>query len=420
MPKNQDKYFIFLVFLLIYLPISKIASQTGEPYPLPTKTDPKKPVIAKEEKTNTEKPPKLRMAFGKGLDFESPEEDASLNLRLRFQGRYTQGNSTNPDGDPTELQLRRARIALRGYVMNKDWQYYMQLGFSDQDMEKDRPVPLRDAVLTYAKYRDFNISGGQMKVPFNRERVISDGIQEFVDRTISNGELNLDRDVGVQVFSNNFLDLNHFGYNVGVFGGDGRNKTSHSPGVLSIAKLTYYPLGCYTDTGEPDLDYSSSPKLSFSVFGAKNVNTNRTLSTFGDTYDFARFTYNHSGAEFVLKWIGFSFSGEYLVRDADAAYREKEIGNQLKREYSRSARGEMIQFGYLLTQKLGVAFRFSEYYPIAKTDPTLTYSRERGIALSYYIQDHNLKIQADYSHQDGEVTQNYGSEQFRIQMQIYL
>lgn len=360
------------------------------------------------------------MIFGKGLNVESADGDLSLNFRLRFQGRFTQENETGGDSsqNSSEFQIRRARLSFRGHLLDKNYQYYVQLGFSDQDMEKNRPVPLRDAVFTYSKYRNLKIAFGQMKVPFNRERVISDGIQQFVDRTISNNELNVDRDVGIQFFSNDFLGWNRIGYSFGVFGGDGRNKTSSASGLFSVGKLTYYPLGTYTDSGEPDLEYSKYPKLSLSLAGGKNVNTNRSLSTFGEEFQFARFTYAHSGADFVFKWLGFSLSGEYLTRNADAPYRERETSLGIEREYSRSVSGGMLQTGYLLTRQIEFSIRYSEYRPKGNTDPNLIYSRERNFAISYYLNKHDLKLQADYAYLEGEVAKN-GAHQFRAQLQVY-
>lgn len=363
------------------------------------------------------------MGFGKGLSFETSDKQNFLNMRVRFQERATETVKQEEGEKQTEgleFQARRARLVFSGNFLGKDWQYYVQLSFSNLDMEEDRPVPLRDASLSYTKFNNVNIKVGQMKVPYNRQRFISDGLQEFVDRTVSNEELNLDRDVGVLVSSSNLFGWNCLGYSAGVFGGEGRNRSSNSSGVLTSAKFTYYPLGVFSDNGEPDLEHSTKPKLALSVAGANNQNTNRELSTHGDTYQFARFDYTNTGAEFLFQWKGLSASGEYLTRKANSPFMEKEIGNQTLKEYSRSVKGGFFQLGYLFKNNLGVALRYSEYRPWGKTDPKLTYSRERGLAVSYYLKDHNLKIQADYAYLEGGYVDSLGSHRIRAQIQVFL
>ncbi len=364
----------------------------------------------------------LDMGFGQGVSFQTSDQENFLNVRARFQERATEtiAREKNQTREETELQTRRARLILSGNFLGKDWQYYLQLSFSNLDMEEDRPVPLRDATISYTKWENANIKIGQMKIPFNRQRLISDGLQEFVDRTAVNDELNLDRDVGILISSNNIFDWNSLGYSAGIFGGDGRNRTSDASGVLMSGKITYSPLGVFQDNGEPDLGHSRKPKLSFSLAGAFNHNTNRTLSTHGDTYEFSRFNYAHTGAEFLFQWRGFSVSGESISRKANSPFIEKTIDNNVRREYSRSVKGGFIQIGYLFKNNFGIAARYGEYRPWGKTDPKLIYSKERGIAFSYYMRKHNLKFQADYAYLDGGTVDNLGSHRIRAQVQIFL
>lgn len=364
----------------------------------------------------------LEMDFGKGISLQTPDLQSFLNIRARLQERATETIVHEQDDtrEETELQTRRARLTLAGNFLGKNWQYYIQFSFSNLDMEKDRPVPLRDANLSFTGFRNANLKIGQMKVPFNRQRFISDGVQEFVDRTVANDELNLDRDVGILVSSGDLFGLDRFGYSAGIFGGDGRNRTSDASGVLVSGKLTYFPIGTFQDNGEPDLKRTDRPNLSFSLMGASNRNTNRDHSTFGNTYEFARFDYSHAGAEFLFQWKGVSVSAESVARKANSPFVEKTIGTETHREYSRSVKGGFLQIGYLFPNNLGVAIRYSEYRPWGKTDPKLVYSKERGVALSYYMREHNLKFQADYAYLDGGTVENLGSHRIRAQIQIFL
>ncbi|WP_084680500.1 porin [Leptospira wolffii] len=414
-----------LLTCTLLLPSLSPESKENTAASVPTNKTKKKKKIGKEIATVQAKPQDnvlLDMDFGKGISLQTPDLQSFLNIRARLQERATETIVHEQDDtrEETELQTRRARLTLAGNFLGKDWQYYIQFSFSNLDMEKDRPVPLRDASISYTGFRNANLKIGQMKVPFNRQRFISDGVQEFVDRTMANDELNLDRDVGILVSSGDLFGLDRFGYSAGIFGGDGRNRTSEASGVLLSGKLTYFPIRTFQDNGEPDLKRTDRPNLSFSLMGASNRNTNRDHSTFGNTYEFARFDYSHAGAEFLFQWKGVSVSGESVARKANSPFVEKTIGTETHREYSRSVKGGFLQIGYLFPNNLGVAIRYSEYRPWGKTDPKLVYSKERGVALSYYMREHNLKFQADYAYLDGGTVENLGSHRIRAQIQIFL
>ena len=47
-------------------------------------------------------------------------------------------------------------------------------------------------------YKNFELWFGQAKLPGNRERIVSSGNLQFVDRSILNAGFNIDRDLGIQ------------------------------------------------------------------------------------------------------------------------------------------------------------------------------------------------------------------------------
>ncbi|HMW06219.1 MAG TPA: porin [Leptospiraceae bacterium] len=389
----------------------------------------------KEEKPVA--PPKTPNAsvdtrLGRGLYVKTEDSQFTMQMRARIQARYTyQAVSEDSKSDQEGAEIRRLRLVTRGNIYGKEWTYYIQLGVANQDMET-RPIPLRDAVINYNKWSDFRISMGQMKVPFNRQRLTSSSALQMVDRSIVNSELNLDRNIGIQVFSENFLGLNRkFGYNLGVFHGNGRNTNLKPTGLLWVGKFTYSPFGGMTrkvfneeendSLSESDLSRSSDPRLAISVSVAKNNNTDRSQSTIGTIYQFAKFDYNHQCVDVFFKWGGFSMMGELIRRVANAPYQEKEdtTTGRLSREYSRSAEGFFIQAGYLFPNYYEVSMRYGEYRPIGKTDPNLVTSIEQGVGLSKYFEDHNLKVQADFFQIKGTPAIQGETYQFRIQTQVF-
>jgi hypothetical protein len=383
------------------------------------------------EEDRTFNPHWFTSQLGEGFTITSDDGQSLINLRIRAQLRATQ--QVVPEDrteDSTTFSARRLRLMARGKMKGDDWHYYVQFGFANQDMERDRPIPLRDAILTYNGWKDIKFSFGQMKVPFNRQRLNSSSALQMVDRSIVNGELNLDRDVGIQMFTHNLFGFyDKIGVNVGVFGGDGRNRTASGNGVLTIGKITYYPFGNFLNNrlagvddellSEGDFRRYTTPKLAISIGGGVNQNTNRDLSTLGNVYQFARFDYTHQLAELMLKWYGWTFSTELISRKANLPYIERENSGILEREYSRSAYGGFVQVAYLFESNWEIALRWGEYKPWEETDPRLLYSREAGGGVSYYFSKHNLKWQIDYFKLDGNPLFVAGTHEFRTQLQFF-
>ena len=109
-----------------------------------------------------------------------------------------------------------------GHAFTRKLTYTIQLGFSNRDMEPDLLIPLRDAYVTWQALRDLGIRFGQMKVPFGKQRVVSSSSLQMVDRSIVTSELNMDRDVGLYLMSEDLLGLKgRLMYQAGVFSGQG-------------------------------------------------------------------------------------------------------------------------------------------------------------------------------------------------------
>jgi hypothetical protein len=293
------------------------------------------------------------------------------------------------------MSIRRMRLLFQGNALGPRLSYYVQLGFSNLDTESDLRMPLRDAYLTWAPARDLNVRFGQMKVPFSRQRVTSSSGLQMVDRSLVVAELNLDRDVGVQMFSRNLLGKEKFGYALGLFGGDGRNRLGHGAGMLYVARFETWPLGSIDERSEADLQRDAHWRVAFGGSLAYNQNTNRPRSTFGTPYPAGGFDYKHAGVDATLRHRGWSVTSEWMYRRADEHSQMFGV-NAPVTFYSRSAWGAYIQGGYMMTERLELTARYSRLLPISGTDPSLVDSYEAGAGASYYIRRNDLKIQTDY------------------------
>ena len=408
-------------------PLTQLASLSGLPLsPGPTVQVPSQVPVRSTESSNSATESlvaKVSAEFGKGVSITSGDGKFGLNLRARFQIRATPTRVFDPDtpeGSSSEFLVRRARLALQGHVFNKNWQYALQLGFAAPDTESDLRVPLRDAYITSTAVRDLSFRFGQMKVPFDRQRVTSSSALQMVDRSVVVSELSLDRDVGFYLFSDNFLGLGQrLRYQAGIFGGDGRNRTSDAPGILWVGRLQYQPFGAFDDNIEGDFTRDTHPRLALAAGVARNQNTNRSRSTSGSSFQFARFDYRHWEADMIFKWRGFSLTSEAISRRANAPYREEMLAGQLQREYSRSAWGYFVQPAYLFANHWEVAARWGRTHPIGVTDPNLGAATEIGPSLSWYLKEHSLKVQTDYFYLIGVDSPEERRHQLRLQMQLY-
>jgi phosphate-selective porin OprO and OprP len=175
-----------------------------------------------------------------------------LNLRFRMQNRlgYTTISGEDLSAALVDARVRRLRLRLDGFVLNRNIRYYIQLAFTRADLELDAGTvaqPVRDAMAYYHFNEHFYIGFGQGKLPGNRQRVISSGNLQFADRSIANGLYTLDRDFGVFAYyttniGEQVLQLK------GVYStGDGRGMPPSSSGMAYTGRIEWLPLGKFTN-----------------------------------------------------------------------------------------------------------------------------------------------------------------------------
>ena len=371
------------------------------------------------------------MTFGKGATIRARDESASLTVRARgqFQAAYeTNTAAPNTGRRPladTDFMVRRLRLLFTGHALSKALQYYIQLGFSYRDQEPDRLTPLRDARIMWTAHRDLSLWAGQMKVPFSRERVISSSALQMVDRSNLNAELSLDRDVGLMITSKDFLGTRGvLRYYMGVFGGDGRNRTGDMHGLLWVARTEVNPLGNFEDYSEVDFERSTKPKLSLGVATAYNEATARTRSTFTESFKFGTLDYRHASADVMLKLYGASLQAEAIYRRGDKVVVGTGVENgKTVTEAPRNAWGFMLQAGVRVTSGLEAALRYSDVRPLDDSNKRMVRDREVGGALSYYWHKHDLKLQLDYfrllTDTDPAGTATIERDRVRVQTQVF-
>ena len=342
----------------------------------------------------------LRGRFGDGVTFESPDGETGLRLGARMQLR---GTGTLLDDSASEsgvdAQIRRMRVTLEGHTFGEALSFKVQLAAATGDLDPEAPSIVRDAYVTWAPVRDLKLRAGQTKVPFGRQRVVSSGNLQLVDRSIANAELNLDRDVGLYAYSDDLFGLGGWlGYRVGVFGGDGRNRVTEGSGVLVAGRLEVRPSGggVRVDAGEADLSRSEVPRLTVGVSAATNRRSDRERSTVGGVFATGPWAnYDHAGADYAFMWSGLSLSGEVWLREAEEDEHSRVVDGELVTDRARTGWGGYVQAGQMLGPIVEIVGRYAATLPLGPVGGGVASRREIGGGVSVYVVGHALKLQSD-------------------------
>lgn len=352
-----------------------------------------------------DKPPvEITAKAGKGITFKT--ESFSLNLRARGQLRATVHASQPDDGDRTfdqSTQVGGMRVWFSGHTLTPKLLYNVQLGFADRDYRDGTISPVLDTFLEYKAHRDLNVKVGQFFVPFDRLRTVRESALQMTDRPRPVNELTLDRDVGVILYSDNFLgDHSILAWRAGVFGGDGSNRSVTSDvGGMPVARLELRPLGKIDDDVEGDQERRAKPALAIGVGAAVNFHTNRVRSTNGAAFQTGTTSYRHLAADAVFKWLGVAVELEYLWRGATKKQFSGDVAGTTVTDFARQGSGWVAQASYTFDPPLELVGRLSRLAAPDETDPkytteVATLGKEYALGANYYFNGHQLKLQADW------------------------
>ena len=368
----------------------------------------------------------LNAGVGHGVSIKavdgSFEFQARARLHLRAQATVDDDADDEEAALRPELFVRRARIVFGGRVLHDLFQWQVQLGLAPNDVEKDLPIIVRDAYVTWNGPLHLGVRVGQMKVPFDRQRLTSSSAQQLTERSRVVNELNLDRDIGAQLIHSHLLG-DTVAVQLGVFGGDGRNRPVATPSMLSVARVQLSPLGAFDDLVEGDVARSAEPRLAVAVAAAYNVNTTRSRSTHGDVVDVSAgggIDYAHATADAVFKWHGVSAMVSGLARVALA-----DGGSDVA--VARSAAGGVAQVGVFVVDGLELVGRGSVTVPLdvttwdgAANEASFAASGEQWegtVGTNFFFSGHNLKLQLDAGLVGDEVERP--DFQARSQLQLF-
>lgn len=326
-----------------------------------------------------------------------------LNLRFRMQNRFGLRTESGEDLsiEQTDFRVRRMRLRLDGYVLSPKIQYYVQLGFSKSDMDLDGGTfaqPIRDAIIYYYFNPNFYVGFGQAKLPGNRERVVSSGNLQFVDRSIANGVFTLDRDFGF--FAYYTLPAKgkaQYQIKGALSTGEGRNPSPGDNGLSYTGRFEFLPFGKFKNGGdysEGDLEFEATPKLSLALTLNSNQNGARTRGQLGsDLYE--KRDQQVLIIDAMFKYRGWGVLAEYFQRKSSDPITQNSMGAT---RVVWVGNGHNVQVSRMISSKSELALRFAEVRPADEIKSFEAQGDEVALSFSRYLNGHRIKIQGNFGY----------------------
>lgn len=368
--------------------------------------------------------------FGKGL-FNLVGQDSSWTMKIGARMQFLAiSNWEDGQANESNFLVRRARLKFDGYAFTPKLKYKLELGLSNRDISgasqftSNAPRYILDAVVKWNFHENFELWFGQTKLPGNRERVVSSGNLQQVDRSLLNSRFNIDRDLGIQLrhhfnITDKFIVKEIFS----ISQGEGRNiTTGNLGGHQYTTRLEVLPFGNFSGEGDytgADLKRESSPKLAIGATYDFNNNAVKNRSNQGsymvtDT-GFYETNINTLFIDAMFKYNGFSLMAEYADRDAKDPFAKNSDGT-LTGDIVQVGKGLNLQTGYLFKTNWEVSGRYTNIQldkAITGKDTESQYT----LGVSKYIVGHKLKVQTDISHL--EVANGNNELMYRLQFDLH-
>lgn len=342
--------------------------------------------------------PLIDASLGKGIQVTASDSSMQTCIKASYIMVY-EGDvflDDTPDWNHNAF-FQTLRLDFSGWALNPKFSYQIQLGLAPAEasgiFSADRPNQnsrfILDAYLKWQFHKNHALFIGQKRSPGSRELITSLFKIGLTNRSLLHLRMNLDRDMGIQLASKwgekvvlkSVLEITK---------GDGRNILSNNFGGLQyVARLDLLPLGDFKgDFSMTDFNKSSKPKIALGTVVAFNHNTVRSRSVIGNfvvdsTGNFINADILSVFADFILKYQGFTFLGEYVYK-TNTKDNVEAIG--------RFGTGSAINMhlSYLLGQRTELHLRYNPILPDANS--SLAEEIAYTLGMSHYIKEHTFKI----------------------------
>ena len=362
--------------------------------------------------------------FGKGLQIMAADSSFSMKVGLRFQTLLLNEwnvvenvNGTQLEDYQSSIFIRRSRLKFNGFAFSPKLKYKMELALSNRDNGggnssnfSNAANIILDAAVEWNFYKNLSLWAGQGKMPGNRERIISSGNLQFVDRSRLNSRFTLDRDVGIMLKNKSQWGNFILRQTVSMVSGEGKNITSGNVGGYAYTfKLEALPFGKFLSKGDyigSSIKRNKTPKLAIAAAYEINQRAGRERGQKGDfivDYDGAAHGKDIASVfvDLMFKYDGLSIMAEYASRsttDGDANVYALNVDGDMETigtYYTGSAIN--LSAGYFIMDGLELAARWTQVNPdeeVARDETQYTFG------VSKYIVGHKLKVQSDITYRD--------------------
>ena len=359
----------------------------------------------------------------KGFQFKTIDNKYVLQIQSRLQFRFATPGDQNPlsfdelyNDSKSVFKINRARLKVGGHAFQSYLKYYFEYELSQGN--------LLDFRLMFTKWKGFNIKVGQWKTYYNRERVISSGKQQMVDRSIITRPFTLDRQQGISFYGRLFeTTLADFTYHASVLTGTGRGaNTNDNDDLMYVGRVQWNFLGREVAMSGSDLGFTQKPTalIAFAAVTNRSPYTRFSQAGGGQLEGFeegiaGQYQVQQGLIETAFKYKGFSWQSELHT---------KQINDRVNLTKT-TLTGSYHQAGYFFAnafdffpKPLEVAARYTRYRPNIDVQKNLQH--EYGLGFNWFFNGHRNKLTTEFTYFDFQDQQENLSNglRFRVQWDI--
>ena len=376
---------------------------------------------AQQEKDSVIVEENWKIDYGsKGFELRAPDNKYLLQIQSRLQFRFATPSDNDPvtfndfnDQQNSVFKINRSRLKVGGHAYQPWLKYYWEYDLGRSN--------LLDFRVMIEKWEWLNLKLGQWKVEFSRERRISSGGQQLVDRSILNRNFTVDRQQGVELYGRlrdkGALD---FSYWAGVFTGTGRGaRDNDDKNLMYFGRLQWNFLGEALGFKSVDFEIHQKPAAIIAVAGVTNRSSFTRFSSAGggvlagfEEQNPGQYRMNQVNLETALMYKGLSWQSEFHT---------KEIVDHFNNKQTSTLTGYYLQAGYLAHQSINwwpepleIAARYAHYDPSEVSDYNLD---EVSLAFNWFFKQHKNKLSMEVSNFDYETPQTNVENEWRFRVQ---
>ncbi len=363
----------------------------------------------------------VRYNPAKGFEFKTADNRFLMQVHSRLQFRF----ATPEDQDPvtfddfsgvnkTSFKINRARLKVGGHAFQPWLKYYWEYELSQSN--------LLNYTIMVEKWDWLKFQVGQFKVEYTRERRISSGEQQMVDRSVINRPFTVDRQQGAEIYGRlKGKGIADFNYWLGVFTGTGRGNTANDDNhLMYFGRLQWNVTGRFLDFEGSDLELHEKPAGTLALSMVTNQSPYTRFSQAGggslEGYENGlpgQYRVNQANLESAFMYKGFSWQSEWHW---------KEIVDKYNNDQTNTLHGYYIEAGYFFHQlwhwwprPLEFAMRQANYRPNVEAEQTK--KGETSAAFNWFFNGHRNKLTFETSRFTYDKSADVLTQEWRFRLQ---